>query len=142
MSTDLEYTTQMEELNKSLELLNQTIANDTTKNQDLLDWSCPWNGDVGMNNNKWLKDSYNINSKKIHKIQHLVSCQWDRNQYPHYLSKELLVFLHTDPRNKNRKFFCEIYDDLFFHYRAGGNWMKEGNELHKTLSSYLKDILS
>ena len=37
MSTDLEYTTQIEELNKSLELLNQTIANDTTKNQDLLD---------------------------------------------------------------------------------------------------------
>ena len=31
MSTDLEYTTQIEELNKSLELLNQTIANDTTK---------------------------------------------------------------------------------------------------------------
>ena len=39
MSTDLEYTTQIEELNKSLELLNQTIANDTTKNQDLLDKS-------------------------------------------------------------------------------------------------------
>ena len=37
MSSDLEYTTQIEELNKSLELLNQTIANDTTKNQDLLD---------------------------------------------------------------------------------------------------------
>ena len=112
------------------------------KNQDLLDWGCPWNGDVGMNNNKWLKDSYGINNNKIHKIQHLISCNWDRNQYPSYLSKDLLVFLQTDPRNKNKKFFCEIYDDLFFHYRAGGNWMKEGYELHKTLSRDLKDILS
>ncbi len=37
MSTDSEYTSQLEELNKSLELLNQAIENDTTKNQDLLD---------------------------------------------------------------------------------------------------------
>ena len=37
MSTDFEYNIQLEELNRSLELLNEAIENDTTKNQDLLD---------------------------------------------------------------------------------------------------------
>ena len=37
MSTDFEYNSQLEELNRSLELLNEAIENDTTKNQDLLD---------------------------------------------------------------------------------------------------------
>ena len=37
MSTDNEYSSNLEELNRSLELLNQTIANDTSNNKDLIE---------------------------------------------------------------------------------------------------------
>ena len=42
---------------------------------------------------------------------------------------------------KDGKYFCEIYDNCFFHYRAGGNWMEHGFKLHNDLSLKLKDIL-
>ena len=111
------------------------------KNQDLLDWGCPWNGDVGMNNNNWLVSSYGINNKKIYKIKHLSSGNWDKNQYPSCLGDNLLGFLENDIRNKNGKFFCEIYDGCFLHYRAGGNWMNEGREIHQNLTILLNKIL-
>jgi hypothetical protein len=44
-------------------------------------------------------------------------------------------------RNVNGKFFCEIYDEVFLHYRAGGNWRNEGIDLHRHLSEILYDIL-
>ena len=37
MSTGNEYNSNLEELNRSLELLNQTIANDTSNNTDLIE---------------------------------------------------------------------------------------------------------
>ena len=111
------------------------------KNQDLLDWSFNGHGDVGMNNNKWLMESYGEDNKKLHKIQHLISCQWDKKQYPPNLGDKLLSFLENDPRNEDGKFFCEIYDNIFFHYRAGGNWRKEGKNTHNDLSKNLKSIL-
>ena len=35
MSTDFEYNSQLEELNRSLELLNEAIENDTTKSRSI-----------------------------------------------------------------------------------------------------------
>ena len=32
-------------------------------------------------------------------------------------------------------------DNVFLHYRAGGNWNKEGMKLHIDLSNKLKKIL-
>lgn len=113
----------------------------TLKNQHLLDWNFNGFCDVGGNNNKWLIESYGVDNKKIHKIQHLISCQWDKNQYPPNLGDELLSFLENDTRNENGKFFCEIYDNIFFHYRAGGNWRNEGKDIHNNLSNNLKSIL-
>ena len=40
-------------------------------------------------------------------------------------NNKLIHFIKTDPRNQNDKFFCEIYDNKFLHYRAGGNWEKK-----------------
>ena len=39
------------------------------------------------------------------------------------------------------KFFCEIYDNVFLHYRAGGNWRNEGINIHKKLTKELKEAL-
>ena len=111
------------------------------KGQDMLDWGCPWNGDVGMNNHRWLKHNYNLYNSKIHPIHHLASCQWDEKQTPPDFNVGLLQFLKNDVRNKDGKFFCELYEGKFLHYRAGGNWMNEGKDVHTKLTKELREVL-
>ena len=41
-----------------------------------------------------------------------------------------MEFIKNDPRNTNGKYFCEIYDNKIFHYRAGTNWMNQNKEIH------------
>jgi hypothetical protein len=53
----------------------------------------------------------------------------------------LVEFFQRDPRNANGQFFCEIYDGVFLHYRAGGNWRNEGAAFHAHLSQVLKQCL-
>ena len=47
----------------------------------------------------------------------------------------------NDSRNVDSKFFSEIYDITFLHYRAGGNWRREGMDTHKKLTNMLKEAL-
>jgi len=54
---------------------------------------------------------------------------------------KLIEFLKNDKRNINNNFFCEIYDNKFFHYRAGGNWLGEGLNFHIENTKNLHDIL-
>ena len=129
------------------------------KNLDLLNWSCCPGCDTGGKTKEWLKkqmgnisipntDEIRWTNKKFHTdntyfIKHLWSCSWDMTELPVNLkeNKKIIEFLQNDPRNKNNKFFCEIYDDVFLHYRAGGNWQREGIKLHKQLSEKLKNTL-
>jgi len=120
---------------------------DTTKmqNLELLNWNCCKECDVGGMMQEWLKKQMiNTNvSKKIYFMKHLSSFSWDINELPTNLknNNKLLNFFYNDLRNVNGKFFCEIYDDVFLHYRAGGNWRKEGLDLHNKLSQFLKNSL-
>lgn len=120
---------------------------DTTKmqNLELLNWNCCKDCDVGGMMQEWLKKQM-INtdvSKKIYFMKHLSSFSWDINELPTNLknNNKLINFFYNDLRNVNGKFFCEIYDDVFLHYRAGGNWRKEGLDLHNKLSQFLKNSL-
>lgn len=82
---------------------------------------------------RWKRD-VDYNTSKIYFIKHLWSSSWDENELPNNLkgNDDLITFLKNDKRNKDGKFFCEIYDDVFLHYRGGGcNWMGEGMEFHK-----------
>jgi len=129
------------------------------KNIDLLNWNmCAW-CDVGGMTQEWLKKqmenkpipnvddirhtdtSYHTNG--IYYIKHLCSCSWDKSELPANLevNEKLNEFLRNDIRNENGKFFCEIYDNVFLHYRAGGNWRREGLDVHKILSQKIKDCL-
>ena len=74
-------------------------------------------------------------------IKHLYSCTWDASEAPDYISPTLLHFLTNDPRNTNGKFFCELYDNAFLHYRAGGNWRQEGLVFHQAITQKLKQAL-
>lgn len=130
------------------------------KNIDLLNWNCCYGCDVGGMMQQWLQtqfidtpipntDEIRWSKDKIfhtdntYVIKHLWSCTWDIDELPKRLKNntKLIEFLQKDVRNLNGKFFCEIYDDMFLHYRAGGNWRKEGIDLHRHLSDILYDIL-
>jgi hypothetical protein len=90
---------------------------------------------------RWTNKSFHTNN--IYFIKHLWSCSWNICELPQNLqhNTNLITFLKNDTRNTNGNFFCEIYDNVFLHYRAGGNWMNEGLELHKKLSQSLKICL-
>ena len=129
------------------------------KNLELLNWNCCTNCDVGGMMQKWLaKQMVNtpmpntdeirwldkeFHTNNIYFIKHLWSCSWDINEIPKNLetNTKLIEFLKNDIRNENNKFFCEIYDNVFLHYRAGGNWRGEGLETHELLSQKLKNTL-
>jgi hypothetical protein len=53
----------------------------------------------------------------------------------------MTLFPYTTLFRSNGNFFCEIYDEVFLHYRAGGNWNEEGMAMHNALSTKLKQAL-
>jgi hypothetical protein len=137
---------------------------DLTKIQapHLLNWAIGRGGDTGSMMEEWLKRQANgailpntddlrwknqvFKTDTIYFIPHLWSCSWNETEMPENLKllknyKDLLTFFTNDTRNNNGKYYCEIYDKVFLHYRAGSNWNKEGMVLHNYLTSKLKDIL-
>ena len=84
----------------------------------------------------------NIEKNKVHFIKYLKSGEWNIHDMPsNFRANERLVsFLQNDIRNSNGAFFCELYDNKFFHYRAGGNWEKRNFKLHVDLAHQLKSI--
>lgn len=128
------------------------------KNIDKLNWNVTPGCDVGTYMQEWLNlqtngvypdtdeirwTNKNFNSDTIYYIKHLWSTTWDHSEIPDSLksNQKLINFLENDPRNQNKKFFCEIYDNVFLHYRCGGNWRNEGMSLHNQLSFKLKEAL-
>ena len=128
------------------------------KNIELLNWNCCRGCDVGGMMQEWLKKQLgkkipntdeirwtnnNYNIDKFYFLKPLSSCSWDKSELPENLKnrKKLIEFLENDIRNINGKYFCEIYDNIFLHYRAGGNWRKEGMNMHKMMSKKLKESI-
>ena len=129
------------------------------KNIGVLNWDCKTGSDTGGMTEEWLElqmqgkempktDAIRWTNKTYHTdtvyfIKHLWSGSWNLSELPQGLkdNKTLLEFLMNDTRNENGKFFCEIYDNVFLHYRAGGNWRGEGMALHEELTQKLKSAL-
>ena len=131
------------------------------KDTDLLDWSIYPGCDTGGMLHKWLHKKTNFHLPScdiirisdeqyvgygIYYIRHLWSLTWDETELPNEINNEkLLNFLKSDERNQNQKFFCELYDETFLHYRDGSNWSdpKKNITLNKDELYYrLKDALS
>lgn len=128
------------------------------KNNHMLDWNCSVGCDTGGMTQEWLLNQMGgckmpntdsirwtdetFHTQNIYFIKHLWSCTWNKKELPDNLNNESLVsFLENDPRNVDGKYFCELYDGVFLHYRAGGNWRGEGVDLHSYLTRKLKQIL-
>lgn len=128
------------------------------KHLDILNWNMYPGCDTGGMTHKWLslmldgsvpptpeelRYGNNIATSSVLFLHHLWSCTWDLSELPSNLfDSELISFLQSDPRNKDGKFFCELFDDIFLHYRAGGNWRQEGMNLHIQLAKRLETVLT
>ena len=110
---------------------------------ELLNWDCCVGGDVGSGTHVWFKKQHADHQEQIYHIDHSCSMDWDISHAPEYVKQntKLLEFLQNDSRNVNGKFFCELYDNDFLHYRAGSNWRQEGMETHRRLTNALKNAL-
>ena len=125
------------------------------KNIKLLNWNCSVGCDTGGMTQHWLKTQININndnfdsvinnneSDHIYFMKHHSSGNWNEGDIPNELKNntEFTNFLKEDVRNKDGKFFCELYENVFLHYRAGSNWRREGLKIHTDLTNTLKNIL-
>ena len=129
------------------------------RNKDLLNWNCCNGCDVGGMMQEWLLKQVDkasmpntdlirwtnnqYHTTNIYFIKHLWSCSWNMSEMPDCVKEnaKLHEFLIRDPRNQNGKFFAEIYDNVFLHYRAGGNWRNESMNLHNFLSEVLQKSL-
>jgi hypothetical protein len=127
------------------------------KNGHLLNWNCSRGCDTGGMTQIWLKSQTNkipntdeirntnkvFHNDNIYYIKHLWSCSWNETEIPENLkdNTKLIHFIKTDPRNQNGKYYCEIYDNKFLHYRAGGNWEKRNMSLHVSLALKLRQSL-
>ena len=139
---------------------------DKMKNMNIFNWnSCNLTNDANQNiccdvggmTKEWLKlivssfpktDDIRYTKNEYHRdniyfIKHLWSCTLNESEIPDNLknNSKLIEYIKTDPRNKNGKFFCEIYDNKFLHYRAGGDWERRGLRSHINLSHKLKAAL-
>jgi hypothetical protein len=110
---------------------------------ELLNWNlCP-TCDTGGMLHVWLDKKIAMCDETMYFIPYLRSTTWNLKQLPDSLksNKKLVDFLINDVRNENGNFFCEIYDDVFLHYRAGSNWRREGRDVHTKLTADLKNAL-
>jgi hypothetical protein len=55
-----------------------------------------------------------------------------------------LDYIRHDDRNIDGKYFTELYDDTFFHFRAGSNWDKCSADIYeqrvKPLTKLVYDV--
>lgn len=77
----------------------------------------------------------------VEKIEHLASLNWSSENQVANLSESLYSFIENDDRNLDGKFFCEIYDQTFVHYRAGSNWRGEEREIVQTRNHNFAEAL-
>lgn len=122
-----------------------------------INWNKILNADVGGMTHNWLNKKCNdlpnvvdirnsnkniFNRDGIYFIKHYWSLTWNELEMPYkFVNTDLEQFIEEDPRNKNGAYFCEIYDDIFLHYRAGGDWQRKGLEFHNNLTENLKRVL-
>lgn len=75
-------------------------------------------------------------------INHLSSLQWTIDDLPISLPEEIINFMQQDDRNVDNKFYCELYQETFLHFRAGSNWNRESAEkVRERNDKFLKAVL-
>ncbi len=77
---------------------------------------------------------------KVKEIKTFESGGWDRDSVTSDFPSNLLTFCDNDSRKfPSGKYFSELYEDVIFHYRAGGNWENRSKDSHETNKKNLID---
>jgi hypothetical protein len=108
-------------------------------NKELINWGLENGTDTGGKCALWLSK---LEKDKILSIKRLQSCYWNNEQIPKCINQNIRIFLDNDIRNKDGKYFAELYYDKIFHYRAASNWMNNSYELHNKLTNLLSYTFS
>ena len=108
-------------------------------NKHLIDWSIDTGLDAGGKCALWLS---NLDKEKILEIKHLPSCNWSVEDIPISINPNIRIFLDNDIRNKNQKYFAELYHNKILHYRGGSNWMSDSYNLHYKMTKLLNFALT
>jgi hypothetical protein len=118
------------------------INPNTLPNKDTLNWDGGLiervSTDTGGKSYYYLRDNKNL---KVGVIPHLSSESWNKKDLNFELDENVIKFLDKDIRNKGDKYFCEIYDEIFLHYRAGSNWEELQRPIHQIRTINLKKCL-
>ncbi len=130
---------------------------DSTRIKDinLMNWSLSGPSDVGGAMNPWLMkqmDGKELPSQQtlrekqepiiinnIYFIPHLWSLTFDESEYKLENAK-LLDFMKKDLRNESGKFYCEIYDNIFLHFRGISNWEGRDPTVYKHLTKEFVNV--
>jgi hypothetical protein len=108
-------------------------------NKELINWYPDYGLDSGGKCAEWLSK---LEKEKTYQIKSLCSGRWDSKDLPKKIDNSILLFLENDRRNKDNKYFAELYDDKILHYRAGSNWMNDSYELQQSMTNLLLSTLS
>ena len=103
----------------------------TLNPKEIMNWNDEWVEDVftdtGGGMYYFLKETKN----KFYRIPYLQSLTWSSLDWPLDVDTRWLQYAHNDDRNKDGKYFTELYDNTFFHFRAGGNWEKYSADMYE-----------
>lgn len=99
--------------------------------------------DVGGQTSVWIKCLQQVGRPGAF-MKHLASNDWGRSgALESGLSDDQIHWLENDYRNDSSgKYFSELYDGTFFHYRAGGNWQERDPEIDLKNRSALVELLT
>ena len=80
--------------------------------------------DVSGQSHHWLAKNRN-SPGGLAVLNHLASCNWKMSDSQIKISNSIERFITSDDRNVEGNIFCELYDEIFLHFRAGSNWRNE-----------------
>lgn len=112
--------------------------------KEIMDWHDEWVEDVftdtGGGMYYFLKETKN----KLYTIPYLRTLAWSSLDWPLNIDMRWLDYIRHDDRNIDGKYFTELYDDTFFHFRAGSNWDKCSADIYeqrvKPLTKLVYDV--
>lgn len=126
---------------KNLNLLNWNMYKYTENNpqKGCSNWT-----DTGGMTYKWIQQEQKNHNVK--ELKHCVSGKWNKNDIKIDIPKSILNFCENDKRSifnfgSKDKYFSEIYDDIFLHYRAGGNWQNYKKDVHDECTNNLEKAI-
>ena len=95
--------------------------------------------DVGGAMTYWLDEK--PTNAQVYEIKHRWSLTWDEKcALPHDMAPVWMDFFRKDVKNQDGKFWCELYDERFMHYRAGGNWEHLDRSVHDERIRGLREV--